>query len=75
MKTLHHLMIGDTPLCNWLGCPAGRTIAQRANVRTCTAVSGAEARRMAARLQPNFNVPVRAVRGDCPDFIEGRNRA
>lgn len=67
MNHRHHVMIGERPLCAWLGCAAGRDIADRAQVRTCTAVSGAEARRMAARLQPNFRVPVRAVRGECPD--------
>jgi hypothetical protein len=72
MKKLHHIVIGDTPLCSWLGCAAGRDITERAGVRTCTAVSGAEARRMAARLQPNFRVPVRAVAGECPSFEAGR---
>lgn len=62
----HHLMVGVTPYCGYLGCQAGQEIASKANVHTCGFASGADARRAAAQLRPFFCTPVRAVRGLCP---------
>lgn len=69
MKIHSHVMVGDTPYCDWTGCAAGRDIATKSGVTTCGQVSFAAAQRAAKALQPFFCVPVTAVRGDCAGFL------
>lgn len=63
----HHIMIGDTPWCDWSGCQAGRDIMTKIGQHiTCGQPSGAAARRAAQALRPHFRKgAVKVVAGHC----------
>lgn len=62
----HHIMIGDTPWCEWSGSMAGMVINRKAGMVTCGHTSGAAARRAAQALRPHFeHGSVKVVSGAC----------
>ncbi len=62
----YHLTVGDRTYCDVTGCVAGTTTAGKAGVFECSYPSRALARDAAKKLRPFYCVPVRPVKGDCP---------
>jgi hypothetical protein len=66
MRTRCHIKIGSESWCQWTGCAAGREIASKANVPTCSQPSLRAGREAAKRLAPHFKPGVvHVVRGAC----------
>lgn len=62
----YHLTWGGAPLCEFLGCMAGVSLARASGVHVCEFESGPEALRALDKLTPHTGAALALLPGPCP---------
>jgi hypothetical protein len=69
MTRPHHITVSGSPLCDYLGCQAGRELVEGLHVR-CGHLTKASALLHAALIRPRFREgAVAVVAGVCPAMV------